>query len=90
MRADTVKKWLDYKGKLPVKNSDVENNEELTIEDWLVIDVIRDCMQKPNGALFNSLMTARYGNPKAGDGPELSSGEARGYNVSFGTVEDDE
>ena len=43
MRSDTLKKWLDHKGeKLPTRKSDVENNEDLTIEDWLVIDVIND------------------------------------------------
>lgn len=90
MRSDILKKWLDHKGKLPTFGSQAEDNDDLTMEDWLVIDVINDCRQKPNGALFNAIMAQRYGQPKAGDGPELSTGGDSGYNVSFGTVEDDE
>ena len=91
MRSDTLKKWLDHKGeKLPTRMSDVEDNDDLTIEDWLVIDVISDCMAKPNGALFNAIMAQRYGQPKAGDGPELTGGDKNMYNASFGTVIDDE
>ena len=90
MRSDILKKWLDHKGKLPTFGSQAEDNDDLTMEDWLVIDVINDCRQKPNGALFNAIMAQRYGQLKAGDGAELENGTDTGFVASFGTTIDDE
>ena len=90
MRSDKFKKWLDHKGeKLPVRGHSTEDYSDLTIEDWVVIEAIRDMWDKPNGALLNAIMGQRYGQLKAGDGAELSSDSESGFNASFGTVIDD-
>ena len=91
MRSDKFKKWLDHKGeKLPTRGSSVEDNSDLTVEDWVVIEAIEDMWDKPNGALLNAIMAQRYGQLKAGDGAELTGGEGNAFNASFGTIVDDE
>lgn len=92
MRADKIKKWLDYPGRLPshkgLNNQELlEEYPDLTSEDWMIIGLIEKAQSDGNAAAFNGLMDHRYGKQATGNGEELSGGSDITYSVSFRGVQ---
>ena len=81
MRSDRLKYWLESNDKLPAMGTD--DWDSLTNEDRIIVSVLIDLNNKPNGALFNAVMANRYGQLKAGDGEEVTGSEGQYFDAGF-------